>query len=407
MEHQFTIFFSWQLDVKPNWSVIRNAINAACEDIHAEYGYTFLYKESTWGKEGSVDIPSSVLQNIEDCDIFVADITPIAFAGDKALPNPNVQTELGYAMRCHGMERIIITTGRGDYKDYQLPFDINHFRHGKFNPETKKYDLKEEILASVNYILGNGKFQYKRFFNKFHLKQNLDTKKYLPNVFLEDDELKENLRYFVDPFFFYPKFYHETATLNFDYYNQKSRLKDLPLFEYSLQSIQGDTKDLDFVGLRQTVDQMSAYLQSKKGELNEDYTLGYFAVKKIKHKIESAQYFTSNICLLTAKAGQGKTNVVCDIVDHVLIPHYIPFAYINGYEIDANNVGNSLARMIYPEQNYSIGELIGYVERFCVQQRKYFVLIIDGLNENTNPGAFASNLQNLLNIYYCRRSLLR
>ena len=398
MEQQFTIFFSWQSDVKSNRYVIRDAINAACEAIHAEYGYTFKYKESTWGEEGSIDIPSAVLKNIENCDIFVADITPIAFARDKALPNPNVLTELGYAMRCHGMERIIITTGKGDYKDYQLPFDINHFRHGKFNPETKKYDLKDEILASVNYILDNGKFQYLRFFNEFHLKQNLDTKKYLPNVFLEDDELKENLRYFLDPFFFYPKFYHETATLNFDYYNQKSRLKDLPLFEYSLQSIQGDTKDLDFVKLRHTVDQMSSYLQSKKGELNEDYTLGYFAVKKIKYQIESAQYFTSNICLLTAKAGQGKTNVVCDLVDHVLIPHYIPFAYINGYEIDDNNVGNSLARMIYPEQNYSIGELLGYVERFCVQQRKYFVLIIDGLNENPNPGVFASNLQNLLNI---------
>lgn len=398
MEQQFTIFFSWQSDVKPNWSVIRNAINSACADINAELGYTFQYKESTWGKEGSIDIPSSVLKNIEDSDIFIADITPIAFAGDKALPNPNVQTELGYAMRCHGMERIIIITGKGDYKDYQLPFDINHFRHGRFNPETKKYDLREEILASVNYILGNGKFQYLRFFNEFHLKQNLDTKKYLPNVFLEDYELKENLRYFVDPFFFYPKFYHETTALNFDYYNQKSRLKDWPIFEYSLQTIQDNTKDFDFLNLRQTVNQISAYLQSKKGELNDDYTLGYFAVKKIERQIEGAQYFSSNICLLTAKAGQGKTNVVCDIVDHVLIPHYIPFAYINGYEIDANNVGNSLARMIYPEQNYSIGELIGYVERFCVQQRKYFVLIIDGLNENTNPGAFASNLQNLLNI---------
>ena len=150
--------------------------------------------------------------------------------------------------------------------------------------------------------------------------------------------------------------------------------------------------------MRQTVNQISAYLQSKKGELNPDYTLGYFAVKKIERQIESAQYFTSNICLLTAKAGQGKTNVICDLVDHVLLPHYIPFAYINGYEIDANNVGNSLAQMIYPEQNYSIGELIGYIERFCVQQRKYFVLIIDGLNENTNPGVFANNLQNLLNI---------
>jgi len=398
MEQQFTIFFSWQSDVKPNRNVIKKGLKSSCAALSRNFGYTFKYDESTRGKPGSPKIEDSVQDKIDNCDIFVADITPIAYAGEKALPNPNVVTELGYALKCLGHERIILLASVGDYKDYQLPFDINHMHHGKIDATEKTCDLQKEIAECVKFILDNGKFQYKRFFNEFHLKQNLDTKKYLPNVFLEDDELKENLRYFVDPFFFYPKFYKETAALNYDYYNQKCKLKGWPIFKYSLKQYPRDIKDSDFVKLRQTVNKISAYLQSKKGELNDDYTLGYFAVKKIERQIESARYFSSNVCLLTAKAGQGKTNVVCDIVDHVLIPHYIPFAYINGYEIDANNVGNSLARMIYPEQNYSIGELIGYVERFCVQQRKYFVLIIDGLNENTNPGAFASNLQNLLNI---------
>ena len=397
MEHQFTIFFSWQSDVKPNWSIIRNAIKTACEDINAELGYTFLYKESTWGKEGSVDIPSAVLRNIEGCDIFIADITPIAFAGDKALPNPNVETELGYAMRCHGMERIIITTGKGDYKDYQLPFDVNHFRHGKFNPESKTYDLKDEILASVNYILNNGKFQYLRFFNDIHLRQNIETSKYLPDVFLEDNKLKEHLRYFVNPYFFYPKFYSETASLNFDCYTNKVKCNGWNNFEYSLYGFPKDGNSLAFEQLHQTVEDISAYLQLKRDELPKGY-IGDYAIRKIDKKIDSATYLSSNVCLLTAKAGQGKTNVVCDLVHHVLLPYYIPFAYVNGYEIDANNLGKSLAHIIYPEQDYSIGDLLKYIERFCIQQRKCFVLIIDGLNENPDSTRLNQNLQSLLDI---------
>ena len=397
MEHQFTIFFSWQSDVKPNKYKIREGIEAACQTIHKESGYSFQYDESTRDESGSPDIPSTVLEKIRNCDVFIADITPITMVGDKALPNPNVLTELGYAMRCHGMERIIITTGKGDYKDYQLPFDINHFRHGKFNPEAKTYDLKDEILASISYILNNGKFQYLRFFNDIHLRQNKETGKYLPDVFLEDNKLKEHLRYFVNPYFFYPKFHRETSSLNFDCYTNKVKCNGWKEFEYTLNNFPEDGNSLTFEQLYQTVEDISAYLQLKRNELPKGY-VGDYAIRKIEKKIDSATYLSSNICLLTAKAGQGKTNVVCDLVHHVLLPYYIPFAYVNGYEIDANNVGTSLARILYPEQDYSIGDLLEYIERFCIQQQKCFVLIIDGLNENPDPTRLNQNLQNLLDI---------
>lgn len=42
-------------------------------------------------------IEDVIKDKIENSDIFVADITPIAAEGAKQLPNPNVLIELGYA----------------------------------------------------------------------------------------------------------------------------------------------------------------------------------------------------------------------------------------------------------------------------------------------------------------------
>lgn len=394
----FKIFFSWQSDIKVNKEIIKTGIEEAFATIRKDEGWTFEYDESTRNEPGSPEIPSTIFKKIEDCDIFIADITPVILKENKAYPNSNVLLELGYAFRCLGSERIIIVASHGDYKECNLPFDINHFRIGKFNNESKKCNLTFEISEAAKFILDNGKFQYVRFFNKTHLQQNLKTGKYLRNVFIEDMYLKEYLRYFVNPFFFYSKYYKETAKLYFDYYTQKGKLNGWPNFVFSMQDFPADASNFDFQQLQSIMDDISSYLELKKNELLDGYTRGEYAIRKIERKIESIRYFTSNVLMLTAKAGQGKTNFICDLVDHILIPHCIPFTYINGYEIDAHNVGSSLARMIYPEQEYSIGELLAYIERFCVQQKKFFLIIIDGLNENAESKQFCSNLQNLLKV---------
>lgn len=71
----------------------------------------------------------------------------------------------------------------------------------------------------------------------------------------------------------------------------------------------------------------------------------------------------------------------------------IPFVYMNGYEIDSNNVGESFARMMFPTSKASFDETIKGLSTYCKYKRCPVILIIDGLNENPNPEAFSRNLQ--------------
>ena len=72
----------------------------------------------TQGVFGSPDIVETIFSKIDDCDIFVADVSAVTtypvldsegIPTDriKATPNPNVLLELGYAVRVLGWENVI------------------------------------------------------------------------------------------------------------------------------------------------------------------------------------------------------------------------------------------------------------------------------------------------------------
>ena len=60
-----------------------------------------------------------------------------------------------------------------------------------------------------------------------------------------------------------------------------------------------------------------------------------------------------------------KTNLICDIVDNVLLKRDIPFVYMNGYEIDSKNIGESFARMMLPMSKASFDESIKGLSTYC------------------------------------------
>jgi hypothetical protein len=76
------------------------------------------------------EITNTILRKISESAVFVADLTPIGeSANGKALPNPNVMIELGWALRELGAERIIaILNTESGYTPDDLPFDIRHRR---------------------------------------------------------------------------------------------------------------------------------------------------------------------------------------------------------------------------------------------------------------------------------------
>lgn len=130
---QYTIFFSWQNDRKGVKKIIMNALNKAKASL-AKEGIELILDEDTRGRVGNRDIVHAVLEKIQKCDIFLADVTPVATMYKdvegrlpKHLPNSNVMFEYGYALSCKGENRMITLAkmGRGEHVEF-MPFDINH-----------------------------------------------------------------------------------------------------------------------------------------------------------------------------------------------------------------------------------------------------------------------------------------
>lgn len=153
---EYTLFFSWQNDKRGVKKIIRNALNKAKAELQKE-DIKLLLDEDTRGRVGNRDIVQAVLDKIEKCDIFLADVTPVITMYKDAkghlpkhLPNSNVMFEYGYALHCRGEERMITLAklGRGEHVEF-MPFDINHNTLTTFRDES---DLKNIALWIKNII---------------------------------------------------------------------------------------------------------------------------------------------------------------------------------------------------------------------------------------------------------------
>lgn len=145
MKSKYTLFLSWQSDVNSARSAIESAVKGAISSLLDTDQLNIELDESTWNVPGMPKIEDVIKDKIENSDIFVADITPIATKDTKQLPNPNVLIELGYALKCLGPERIILVAQNKagwDVKD--LPFDINHHRIQTFKTPSQ-CDLRRSI----------------------------------------------------------------------------------------------------------------------------------------------------------------------------------------------------------------------------------------------------------------------
>lgn len=147
---KFTIFFSWQSDLKGNKKVIKDSLLAECQKQKEKNGYQLEIDEATRNLPGSPKIEDAILKKISSTDIFVCDITPVASCGRKLMPNSNVIFELGFALHALGEKRVILLAKKGDWDVNDMPFDFNHRRIGFFS-SAKDCNLEFEIDCSLKY----------------------------------------------------------------------------------------------------------------------------------------------------------------------------------------------------------------------------------------------------------------
>lgn len=144
---QITIFYSWQSDLpgSETRNIIQDAIKDAVKllrdtvDIEAD--------RDTKGEYGSPDIAQTIFSKIDDCDIFIADVSAVCQYettdkdGNKKvkyMPNPNVMLELGYAIHVVGWENVICVLNADYGAPEEMPFDIASRRLTPFSTKDGK-----------------------------------------------------------------------------------------------------------------------------------------------------------------------------------------------------------------------------------------------------------------------------
>ena len=122
------VFYSWQsfLPNKTNRNLIKDSLEKALKEINKELSVDERIEldSDTKNTVGSPDIVHTIMNKIDNSDIFIADVSIIK----GTTPNPNVMLELGYALKTLGDKKIIMlfNDAFGNTKD--LPFDLGFKR---------------------------------------------------------------------------------------------------------------------------------------------------------------------------------------------------------------------------------------------------------------------------------------
>jgi hypothetical protein len=159
-----TVFYAWQSDTPERFNrhLIRVALDEAAKRISQDAAVAVQVRidSDTEGVPGQPPVTDTILKKIEGCDVFAPDVTFVATTkGGKLIPNPNVMTELGYALRAktHSAMMFIMNTSFGPPE--KLPFDMGHVRHPiQYNvaptaKDAERREVRNKLSADIEKIL--------------------------------------------------------------------------------------------------------------------------------------------------------------------------------------------------------------------------------------------------------------
>ena len=193
MKNSFTIFYSWQSDIKKNKNVIQTCIEKAIKEVKKNFNKEINLKinidRDTKNRSGSPAISSTIFQKIDMSDIFICDVTLVNknwynnFFKYRLSPNPNVLVELGYAINKVGWERVICINDLDFSSIEELPFDIRGHRITTFNSSENNFkeNLKSQLVIALKAIIEN----YEEIVKNQNIKNNKSHDLNLYNKFSE------------------------------------------------------------------------------------------------------------------------------------------------------------------------------------------------------------------------------
>ncbi len=232
------------------------------------------------------------------------------------------------------------------------------------------------------------------------LQKQINSGKYLPKTFIETGEQKDNLRYLCDSIFYSEKCFEESEILDFRYLNEFLKKKNHSPFDFDFTQLKPKDGELTNSTCIDVFTKWCEYLTEKQKEIN-DIKIGSNEKSKFEYKfrdrIDDLKFLIAKVALITEAAGQGKTNFLCDFTENFLLKRKIPTVFLTGTEINANDLRQSVIQRVFPDSpNYTFQEFLKILKEICYAENKFFVLVIDGINENYNSKLLSQNLETFL-----------
>jgi hypothetical protein len=165
--NHIVIFNAWQSDspASTNRNAIRVALAAAVAAIEENRpGLSITVDDATRDMPGADNVPDSIRDKIDSCDIFIGDVTTVtlpATASEEKVrpcPNPNVTYEIGYASARVGWKRMILLINLNSAKFTDLPFDFDRHRVSRFtvkgtSDKSGADGLKKLLIEAITTIV--------------------------------------------------------------------------------------------------------------------------------------------------------------------------------------------------------------------------------------------------------------
>lgn len=250
------------------------------------------------------------------------------------------------------------------------------------------------------------------------------TKKYIPSVFVETSETKEEMRYFANPMFFYRKIDDDLRRIDLAHFNELLGMAKIEPVADNLSAITTLEAPNSLLELRERLAQQSTALEAIQERVSpfswdgdraerfapSDYLTDYWKVfryniqsngsgvfsslEKVSKKIGIAQ---AKIFLVTGMAGQGKTNFICDLIENQFRAFEVPTIFIPARSLNdypgPDRILSYITNNRFAPDVSNLHDLFTLLNSVTEECQKPFVIAIDGINEVGALDGFVAELR--------------
>ena len=243
-----------------------------------------------------------------------------------------------------------------------------------------------------------------------HTKEKIDynksIKKYIPDIYVEEWHYKEMVRYFADPWLFGCKALSELFRYDWSNINNLLQKQNLPTIDFhKYENILSSKRFIDEIielcdWLKEVVSIIEKAEKNDNGLSIEQYSKKWTTFNNqikwyLRDIAELLEMIPIKYLLLLKEAGQGKTNFLCDFTQNFLMKKGYYVLYFNAKDFSDNPI-NTVIQFFTINGSYNLDYIKKVMAKEFQRTKRPFVIVIDGLNENSHINNFGSIVKDFL-----------